>query len=238
MNTYLKTAIFILFFIALSCNKEIEKPKVSYTKKNKVADKQIDTAIIEIADLPIQFEGTNYLIYPVGNLNNFENSSKYESSGKESEQNFNISNNMENEITGYLTNLKIQKIGLDSMSVLTKKPIFLESTIYLKTIADKTKKQFLIHQLADNDTNDDSKLDINDIKSIYLSTISGARFTKISTDLQEIINWKIIESQNRLYFKSIEDTNKNGAFDKGDKVHYNYVNLLDKDWKAIEYKVF
>ncbi len=237
MNNYIKSTILILFCISFSCNKEIEKPKVSYTKKTKVVAKQIDTAIIEVADLPIQFEGTNYLIYPVGNLNYFENISKYESASKESEQNFNISNNMENEITGYLTNLKFQYIGSDSLSVLSEKPIFLESTTYLKTISNKTKKQILIHQLADNDTNDDGKLDTNDIKSIYLSSISGARFTKISSDLHEIINWKVIESQNRLYFKSVEDTNKNGAFDKGDKVHYNYVNLLEKDWKVIEYKI-
>jgi hypothetical protein len=39
-----------------------------------------------------------------------------------------------------------------------------------------------------------------------------------------------------LYFRTIEDTNKNGEFDKEDNVHYFYVNLLDKEWKALEYK--
>jgi hypothetical protein len=239
MNYYIKPTFFVLICIFISCNKEVEKPKVSYTKKSTKTEKpQKDTTKVVVADLPIQFEGTKFLIFPVGLINNFENSSKYESSSRETEPNFNVSNDMDNEITGFLTNLKFQNINNETFTDLTEKPIFLETTTYLKTIANKTKKQILLHQLADSDTNDDGKLDSNDIKSIYLSDISGSNFTKVSTDLHEIINWKIIESQNRLYFKSIEDTNKNGAFDKSDMVHYSYVNLLDKDWKAVEYKVF
>ena len=86
-----------------------------------------------------------------------------------------------------------------------------------------------------NDSKDDGNLDANDIKSLYLSDISGAKFTKVSVDLHEIIDWKIIEAQARIYFKAIEDTDKNGKFDKSDKIHYNFVNLLDADWKPIEY---
>jgi hypothetical protein len=39
-----------------------------------------------------------------------------------------------------------------------------------------------------------------------------------------------------LYFRTIEDTNKNGEFDKGDVIHYNFVNLLSNDWKSETYK--
>jgi hypothetical protein len=85
------------------------------------------------------------------------------------------------------------------------------------------------------DSNGDTKLDGNDIKNLYISEINGANFTKLSVDLQELIDWNIIESQNRLYFRTIEDINKNGAFDKDDKVHYQFVDLLTKDWKVIEY---
>jgi hypothetical protein len=69
-----------------------------------------------------------------------------------------------------------------------------------------------------------------------LSDISGKNLTKISVDFQELIDWNIIESKTRLYFRTIEDTNKNGAFDKEDTLHYYFVNLLDKEWKALEYK--
>ncbi|MFM2370144.1 MAG: hypothetical protein RL619_2465, partial [Bacteroidota bacterium] len=53
---------------------------------------------------------------------------------------------------------------------------------------------------------------------------------------QELIDWNLIESNNRLYFRTVEDTNKNGQFDKMDVVHYNYVDLSNKEWKIISYK--
>jgi hypothetical protein len=90
--------------------------------------------------------------------------------------------------------------------------------------------------MVDVDTNKDGKLDTSDIKALYLSEISGEKFTKISLDFQELIDWNLIESTNRLYFRTVEDTNKNGQFDTKDVVNYNYIDLSKKEWKVIEYK--
>ncbi len=229
-------ALLTWFVLIISCKNEVQKQKVTYNKLPKTIVKKIDTTKITVADLPIQFEGTKYLIFPVGNLNTFDGGiSRYESLSRMEEQSFTISNNMENEITGYLENLKFQKSNSDDFTTLTDKQILLESVTYLRDYSNKTKQQILVYLLADNDSNNDGKLDTDDIKSLYLSDISGSNFTKISIDFQEIINWKVIESQNRLYLKSIEDSNKNGRFDKTDKLHYNFVNLSDKDWKSTEY---
>ena len=132
--------------------------------------------------------------------------------------------------------MKFQEIGKDTIYALTDKQILIETATYLKTFADKSKQQLLVYSLADMDTNKDGKLDSNDIKSLYISTISGQKFTKLSADFQELIDWKIIESKNLLYFRSIEDTNKNGEFDAEDSLQYHFVNLLDKDWKVNSYK--
>ena len=78
-------------------------------------------------------------------------------------------------------------------------------------------------------------MDSDDIKNLYISDINGKNFTKLSAEFQELIDWNTIESQNRLYFRTIEDINKNGAFDKDDKVHHHFVDLLSKDWKVQEY---
>ena len=225
----------ILMFI--SCKEEAEKPKLSYNKTDKKqAEQKQDTTKILVASLPIQFDLTDYLIYPVGNINsNYEWASKTYDSRSEETANFNISNSMDNEITGYLQNLKFQKTDSDSLISLTKKPLLIQTVSYLPIIAAKTRQQILVYLLADADTNEDGKLDLNDIKSLYLSDISGSKFTKISTVIQEVLDWKIIESKNRLYFRAVEDTNKNGKFDKTDKIHYNYINLLEKEWKAVEY---
>jgi hypothetical protein len=218
-----------------SCKKEeVQKPKVIYenTSKSKT-EVATDSTQMEIADLPINMEGTNYLIYPIGKLSNNKKGIK---SSYESEDSFTISNYGEYQITGFLNNLKFQEIGKDTIYALTDKPIFIETTTYLKTIADKTKQQLLIYTLSDLDTNKDNKLDSDDIKSLYVSDISGKNFTKLSSDFQELLDWKLIEGKSKLFFRSIEDTNKNGKFDKADTLHYFFVNLLDKDWKVQEYK--
>ncbi len=234
-----KIVLLLVTIITLaSCKKEVaEKPKVIYdkNKKNKVSPK-LDTTQIAIADLPIQMQGSNYLIFPIGDLNIFGGGSKssYESSSV-NDVRFRISNYSENEITGYLRNLKFQEIGSDSIKSLTKKTVLIQTATYLNTISDKSKQQLMVYTLSDMDTNEDGKLDSNDIKSLYISEDSGNRFTKISTDFQELIDWNVVESTNRLYFRTIEDTNKNGEFDKNDIIHYHYLDLTSKDWKALDY---
>jgi len=233
-----------LFFVGMaailltSCKEEAaEKPKVTYdAAKTEKAPTNTDTTQIEIADLPIHIPGTNYLIHPVGDLNIYTGSSrKYESASATNDIGFTISNYSEGEITGYLRNLKFQLIGSDSIKALSEKPLLIQSATFLKTVAEKTKQQIMVYALADVDTNQDGKLDTNDIKSLYLSEIGGGRLTKMSADMQELIDWNISEFQNRLYFRTIEDTNKNGEFDKNDVMHYHYIDLNSKDWKVSDY---
>ncbi len=239
MKKYFILPILVILFLS-SCKNEEEKPKVSYdTTSKKVVEQKQDTTKVVVADLPIQFEGTQFLIYPIGEVRITDYNSKisYSRSDK-TDVSFVISSNLENEITGNLQNLKFQRIDSDSLVSLTEKPINIQSVVYLRTIAEKLKKQFLVYSVADVDSNKDGDLDGNDIKSLYISEIDGSNFVKISADFQEVIDWKIIDSRNRLYFRTIGDNNKNGAFDKSDKVHYNFINLSDKDLKPQEYNAF
>ncbi|HLA55650.1 MAG TPA: hypothetical protein VK623_06100 [Flavobacterium sp.] len=231
----LLTGIIILLFA--SCKEEKEKPKVIYgnTAKVKTEVPAVDTTILEIADLPVEITGTNYLIHPIGDVR-FDQKARYGSSSGGGDVSYTISNYNEFEITGFLRNLKFQQVGSDSLTVLTDKPVLIQTATFLKSVADKTKQQFLVYTLADMDTNKDDKLDASDIKSLYISTIGGEKFTKLSTDFEELIDWKIIDSKNRLYFRTIEDTNKNGEFDKDDVLHYNYLDLLGKEWKVVNYR--
>ncbi len=238
-----KLFIFLIGFSILSlasCKEEAETPKVIYedSPKTEVKPVKVDSSQIEIADLPILMQGTKYLIHPVGKVQVYARNAKaaYESSSSNEDVSFRISNNDENEITGFLTNLKFQEIGTDSIKALTDKPVFIQAATYLKTVSDKTKQQLLVYTLADMDTNKDGKMDANDIQSLYISEISGNRFTKLSTDFQELVNWNLIEATNHLYFRTIEDTNKNGQFDKNDVVHYHFVDLNKGDWKVANYK--
>jgi hypothetical protein len=234
MKCFLKIVFLIVPVFLFSCKKEVEQPKVIYENSSKGAEvKKIDTTKIALSDLPIQMEGTNYLLFPIGELS--ASAKNYDSSSKSNQLGYRISNYSEYQITGFIRNLKFQQVGKDSITSLTDTDMFIQSITYLKAIADKTKQQILVYVLEDMDTNKDVKLDDNDIKSLYLSDISGDRFTKISLDYQELIDWKVLESTNRLYYRTIEDTNKNGEFDKKDQLHYYFIDLSGKDWKSIEY---
>jgi hypothetical protein len=238
MNTILKFSLLSMIFFFVSCKEEAEKPKVIYENATKAkGQSKVNTNQIKVADLPINMQGTNYLIFPVGDLNIYGKNSKssYES---DSDVSFTISNYNEFQITGYLQNLKFQEIGKDTITSLTDKPVLIQAATYLKSVSDKTKQQLLVYSLADMDTNKDGKLDANDIKSLYISEISGNKFTKLSPDFQELIDWNLIETSNKLYFRTIEDINKNGEFDKKDVVHYHFVDLSNKEFKVQDYQPF
>ena len=219
-----------------SCKEEKETPKVIYEDaKSKVETTAKDTSGFKVADLPILMEGTNYLIHPIGDVRVYDNDNKVYGSSKTNQVSYAISNYNRFEITGYFDNLNFQHIDSTNVKPLTDKVVQIQTATFLNAIAAKTKKQIIVYTLVDADTNKDGKINQNDIKSLYLSTSSGEKFTKLSEEFQELIDWNIIEAQNRLYFRCIEDINKNGAFDKNDKVHYHYVNLLDTDWKVEVY---
>ena len=233
--------IFFFLIVSLafvSCKKEEqEKPKVIYeTQPKSQAKPQVDTSKADIADLPVHMEGTNVLIFPVGDLNFFKKQG-YASSKSDKNISYTISNYGEYEITGYLDNLKFQEIGKDTIYALTDKNVLIQSATYLKNHADKTKQQLMVYVLEDLDTNKDGKLNDADIKSLYISSIDGKNFTKLTEDFQELIDWKYVSAKNGIYFRAVEDTNKNGEFDSNDKIVYSFVNLTSKEWKAEEFQV-
>jgi len=234
MNCFIKIVgcVAVLFFFG--CKKDTMKQKVIYESPAKVVKvNKSDSTSIVVADLPIHLTGTNFLLFPVGDLKT--NDSNYDSSSRGSQLSYKISNYSEYEITGFIKNVRFQEIGKDSIIGLTDKNILIQSITYLKSVADKSKQHILVYVLEDMDTNKDNKLDDNDIKSLYLSDISGHRFTKVSVDFQELIDWKIVESLNRLYYRTTEDTNKNGKLDKNDTLHYNFIDCSSKEWKSTEY---
>ena len=77
----MRTSHFVYIGISLlllaSCKEEIEKPKVTYDA-SKVGREltKADSTQIKIADLPIQMQGTDYLIHPVGDLSVYEKGPK------------------------------------------------------------------------------------------------------------------------------------------------------------------
>ena len=83
MKNSIKYLLLLITAAFIACKEEPKKPKVSYEKASSVKEQAVvDTSQVEIADLPIQMEGTNYLIHPIASLNLYGGSSKskYDSS--------------------------------------------------------------------------------------------------------------------------------------------------------------
>ena len=203
--------------------------------KNEV---KIDSTQIEVADLPVHMPGTKYLIHAIGDVRLAEKSNGKFGSSKTNSVSYSISNYNRFELTGYLNNLKFQHLDSTSVYTLTDRAIEILTATYLDEISKKINTGILVYTIVDNDTNLDGKINSNDITTLYISQINGKKFTKLSPDLEELIDWNTIEAQNRLYFRTIEDINKNGSFDKNDLVNYYFVDLSASDWKAVKYNVF
>lgn len=224
--------------MAVSCREEQEKPKVRYEQERPVrkADGGApDSTEIKVADLPVLMEGTKYLIHPIGDIRIYENKKVYGSSSANDAISYAISNYSQFEITGYFENLKFQHIDSTNVYPLTDKEVQIQTATLLNPVAGRARKQLLVYTLVDADTNRDGRVDQNDIRSLYISDISGKNFIKISKDMQELIDWNVIAAQNKLYFRTIEDINKNGAFDKNDGVHYHFADLASADLAVTEY---
>lgn len=222
-----------------SCKDEAQKPKVIYDEAStpKNGAKKVDSTDIKVADLPVHMEGTKYLIHPVGDIRVYDDSNRsYGTSRTNGNVSYAISNYNRFEITGYFENLKFQHIDSTSLKPLTDKKVQIQTATYLNTISDKYKKGVLLYTIVDADTNQDSKVDASDIRSLYISDESGSGFRKLSKDREELLDWNLIDAQGRVYFRTIEDINKNGAFDKNDKVHYHYANLLSPEWEVTDYE--
>jgi hypothetical protein len=92
--------------------------------------------------------------------------------------------------------------------------------------------RLLIYRILDKDTNGDKELNEFDISTLYISNIDGTNLTKLTSEFQELIDWKVVTIKNRLYFRSAEDSNKNGDFDKEDRIYYQFIDLSDSEWKV------
>ncbi len=149
---------------------------------------------------------------------------------------FSSTNYNRSEITGNFYNVKFQHIDSETLTTLTNKNIRIRSIAFLRYVFNNTKKQILVYRVLDKETNRDNSLDDNDVETLYMSNLDGSSFVKLTTDFQELIDWKEVAVKNRIYFRSMEDTNKNGEFDKDGMVHYHYVDLSNDQRKVTEYE--
>lgn len=234
-----KLILIIPFLIIIfSCENE-KQPKVDYKTQNDKKEIFRDSTQIIINELPIEIDSTDYLIYVIGEPNTINYRSSYtgSESGSYDKNNFSVTSSHYGDFTGKIHNLKFQKQETDTINELTDKTILISSFGFLREIFNQNQRQFLIYTVYDNDTNGDQRINARDLRTLYLSEINGQKFKKLAPDFQELIDWKTIKIQNRLYFRTIEDIDKNGKFNNDDKLHNFYIDFDDENLKVNEYNL-
>lgn len=235
MKNLITILIIIISFSA--CTKR-DNRKVVNDVDNKTETKN-DIKTVTIADLPIHIDSTDVMIHPIGSYVLSRNKSEYSEYGSYRSDSYpemnGISNNHGDRITGDISNLKFQNINSNKLISLTNRTLSIRSILFLRNIYKTTGNDYLLYDVIDKDTNADGEYNFKDIKTLYISNLDGSSFRKLSPNLQDMVNWKIILEANTLFFKSIEDSDNNGKFNKKDKMHYFYLDLSNKTSEVIEY---
>lgn len=183
---------------------------------------------LAVATLPVHIDSTNYLIHPVGKIEvreGYYGSDSHNSGSPVSGDSF----------YGNFSNLRFQEFNSEALTALTAQNIRIRSVHFLREIFNNTGKQLLLYNVVDTDTNTDEKLTFEDREALYISTINGGKFKKITPSNQVVLEFRVVPAMNRLYFRSLQDSNNNGEPDAEEKFHYYFVDLASEALKVKEY---
>jgi hypothetical protein len=238
------TALLLLAVLLLSvssCNKSNETNTIDYTE-NPPLEVSIDSILTDtsrvlMADFPVFFDSTRVLIHPIGfvSVEIDRSGSRYFSKKEYNSTDYKVAYRSENTISGNMTYIVIEDVDNNITRPLSNKVLNITNIMYLRDLARKTGRHYLLYTVQDMDTNRDGKVDRKDITTFYVSKLDGTAFTKISPDYHEIEDggWK--SWCQRYYYRTLEDVNKDGKFDKRDKYHYFYIDFSIEPYKVVEY---
>ncbi|MFZ1806156.1 MAG: hypothetical protein WAU36_02985 [Cyclobacteriaceae bacterium] len=226
-----------LLFLSLlwSCGVDNNKPTVVYTGDSTAQELLVDSTLIITSELPIHFDFTDYLLFPIGPIQGYGRSSKiYLGSGSSGDDSFAIGYISGTTYNGQLDNIKIQHVDSTNFKPLTDQKIKLRSFQFLESIRKETGMQLLVIEATDRDTNNDGKLTTDDVESLYMAHLNGTGFRKLTLDNHELLDWRVVTINKRLYFRTVEDVNTDGEFDSDDNVHHYFTNL-EREFEVVEY---
>lgn len=234
----MKYLIFIITVVSLfsSCK---QKPKINYLNNADtsavIETKFKDTTKVLVSELPVKFDSTDILIFAIGLIDLEERGGyiKYKS-GSYSNSEISLSYFKRDYLSGNLINLVFRdKNG--SERKLTDKKLRIRSVNFLREIYRKTKVGYLLYSITDRDTNGDKEFDNSDLETLYISKIDGTGFKKISKEMHEFYDYCLIKGENNIYFRTLEDKNKDGKLNNKDKFHYYFIEFTENTYNIKEY---
>lgn len=211
--------------LLISCG---QKPKIDYENKidtTSVLDDSIkDTTKIMVSELPVKFDSTDVLMFAVGLVDLQERGGYIKTGSDYSTSDIASSYFNKDHLIGNFINLVFRDKSGDERK-LTDKKIKVRNVNFLREIFNKTKTGYILYSISDRDTNGDKELSHADLEALYISKIDGRDFRKISKELHEFYDYNLIKGENKVYFRTLEDINKDGELNNKDKFHYYYIDF-------------
>ncbi|AZQ44967.1 hypothetical protein [Nonlabens ponticola] len=210
-----------------------EKTKTKQEHETKVVR---DTSLTILQDLPIEIDSLDHIIHVVGEPTAGGYRSSYMSSESSvSRFQFSLVNSYDGGFSGKIYNMKFQKVDTDEITDLTNEVVLISSFSYLKPVEAQNQGSYFLYTVYDSDSNGDQSIETDDLKSLYLSNSDGRNFHRISPENEELIDWKYIKAENRVYYRTVEDSNDDGLFQNSDIIRYFYIDFDSQPWTSIEY---
>ncbi|HWA32939.1 MAG TPA: hypothetical protein VG737_02360 [Cyclobacteriaceae bacterium] len=226
-----------VFMLLISCAED--KPKIDYENSLDTAS-VIDTGIkdttkILVSELPVKFDSTETLLFAIG-LVDLQERGGYSKIGSNSYSPSDIASSYfdHDYLIGNFINIVFQAPDGKERK-LTDKRIRIVSVNFLRPIFKKENTAYLLYTLYDRDSNNDNQLDHSDLEALYISKLDGSDFRKLSKELHEFYDWRLLEGENRIYFRTLEDKNKDGRLNNKDKFHYYRIEFSGQNYSLSEY---
>jgi hypothetical protein len=225
-----------LSLVIVSCGRNDKKIDYENTAGNDtLAMKTLveDSTKVLVSDLPVHYDSTGYLIHPIGLLDPEDRTGSSLVKSGSSGSGYDYDSYA---FSGNLTNLVFENMLTREQRILTKKALYIRSFRYLQEVNKKTGKHIIIYTVIDRDSNNDKKLDYNDLESLYLGNMDGTGFTRISKNMEEFSEGNMITEELKYYFKTLEDINRDGKYEwRHDRFHYYYIDFHTEPVKVTEY---
>jgi hypothetical protein len=222
----------------LFCSCGQQRPKINHESIDTTAvvdDRIKDTTKILVAELPVKFDSTDVLLFAIG-LVDIQERGGYSKivSGSYSSSDIAASYFSSDNLVGDFINIVFQdKSGNEKK--LTDKKIKIRSINFLRDVFKETKTGYLLYSISDRDSNGDQELNHSDLEALYIGKIDGSDFKKLTKELHEFYDWSLIKGENRIYFRTLEDKNKDGELNNEDKFHYYFIDFSSDKYSVIEY---
>ncbi|MGB5926896.1 MAG: hypothetical protein WBH03_01915, partial [Cyclobacteriaceae bacterium] len=222
----------LLLLVTLACSDR--KPRIDYANQDTTEvtmnDMVRDTSRSLMANLPVRFDSTEHLIYGLRVVDNDEKGSYLRSSSYKSNSDDSYFHNG-NTLHGTYVNL-IFEDAAGRRTLLTDKKLVITRVHYLREIYRSTGKDYLLYLVRDYDSDGNGSVNTRDLQSMHMSRTDGSEFRKITANMHELQDYRFIAGTDAMYFRTLEDSDKDGNLTDQDSYHHYVVDFTEKGYRV------